>query len=389
MRANILYLFLIVGLISFSSCDDDDDVVGFTGNEVSFPLFEVDGSDIEGMALFAERNDGSILVRLIMSRTTAGNTHPAHIHQGTASMGGDIAISLTPVDGSTGQSETIITQTDAGNSIGFEELTNFDGYINVHKSETELDVLLAQGDMGQNALTGNAEFYQLFDPQNPNDALANVAFKERENGETLVEIQYFGSFDTAHPNHIHDNSVAIGGPIAITLNVIEGEWTRTNVAQLDDGTAISYSELIEYKGHINVHRSADDLSVIAAGDIGANEFTGNSTEFALNEVNSSGVAGVATFYERNDGTTLVLIKVAGVADGSSHPAHIHQNSVSTGGPVVISLNSVESGSGFTEVDNFDDGLAVNYSDLIIYPGHIKVHKSNSELDVILAQGNIQ
>lgn len=389
MRANILFLFVIVGLISFSSCDDDDPEVGLTGNEASFPLFNPDGSGVEGAALFVERDDGSALVTLTMSGTTAGNSHPAHIHFGNSTVDGNIVISLTPIDGSTGTSETIITETDAGDQITYEELVNFDGSIDVHKSESELDVILAQGDMGSNALTGNAEFYQIFDSQNPEDELARVAFKERENGETLVEIQYFGSFDVARPNHIHENSVAIGGPIAITLNQIESEWTRTNVNQFDDGSPVTYNELINYEGHINVHRSESDFTVIAEGDIGANEFTGNSTAFTLNEVDNSGVSGVATFYERIDGTTLVAVELTGIASGSSHPAHIHENSAAAGGPIVISFNPVEDGLSLTEVDNFDAGPSVTYTDLIAYPGHINVHKSQAELNIIISQGNIQ
>jgi hypothetical protein len=45
--------------------------------------------------------------------------------------------------------------------ITYQELLNFDGYINVHLSASSLATLVAQGDIGQNQLTGVSKVYPL------------------------------------------------------------------------------------------------------------------------------------------------------------------------------------------------------------------------------------
>lgn len=387
-----LYLLIavIVGLVAFSSCSDDDPLPHLTGAEDTFAIFALGNSGISGSAYFSERSDGATVVKLIVKGTSSGNTHPAHIHIGNGTTNGDIAISLTPVDGATGESETVITETNAGTAITYQELIDFDGYINIHKSEAELDQIVAYGDIGPNELTGDAEFYVLkpTDEQNDTDS-AIVSFKERVNGETLVEVKFIGSTAVAHPMHIHHNTAAMGGGIAISLKPVEGAWTRSNISQLDDGTAISFDELINFDGYINIHESAANLSnVIMQGDIGRNEFTGNREIYDLHEQNSSGIAGKATFLERQDGTTLVWVSLAGTATGSSHPNHIHENSATAGGGIAITLNPVANGTGKTEVDALDNGTAITYDELLNYNGHINVHLASDALNVVVARGDI-
>ncbi|MCQ6468237.1 hypothetical protein NPN14_23720, partial [Vibrio parahaemolyticus] len=91
--------------------------------------------------------------------TIAGASHPAHIHLNTAAEGGDIALTLNAVDGTTGKSTTVLKALDNGTKITYQELLNFDGYINVHLSTSSLATLVAQGDIGQNELTGVSKVY--------------------------------------------------------------------------------------------------------------------------------------------------------------------------------------------------------------------------------------
>ena len=84
---------------------------------------------------------------LVTSDTGGGGEHPAHIHMGSIEDApGAIAITFTPVNGATGMSMTNVSMTDGsadaeGEAITYTELLAYDGYINVHKSAEELDVL--------------------------------------------------------------------------------------------------------------------------------------------------------------------------------------------------------------------------------------------------------
>jgi hypothetical protein len=62
-----------------------------------------------------------------------GSSHPAHIHLNTAAEGGDIALTLKPVDGTTRKSTTTFKTLDNGTAITYQQLLNFDD-INVHLS---------------------------------------------------------------------------------------------------------------------------------------------------------------------------------------------------------------------------------------------------------------
>lgn len=79
--------------------------------------------------------------------------------------------------------------------------------------------------------------------------------------------------DGDHPAHIHFNSVAEGGGIAVSLNNVNGSSGRstTIVNMMDNGTTITYEDLLNFDGHVNVHVSPANLAtLIAQGDIGSN-----------------------------------------------------------------------------------------------------------------------
>ena len=165
-----LLVIAILTTTLFAACSDDDDgmsspepnidqiveaildtLPNLTGNFETYKLNAVANEAINGKAIFAERTDDNTYVIISLDGTPAGGSHPAHIHNGMAPGPGDIAISLESVDGGTGISMTEVTSDDAGNNVNYEALTGFDGYVNVHLSDTELETIVAQGNIGANA----------------------------------------------------------------------------------------------------------------------------------------------------------------------------------------------------------------------------------------------
>ncbi|MGB3182700.1 MAG: CHRD domain-containing protein [Cyclobacteriaceae bacterium] len=393
--ARYIAILLILPFV-FASCDSDDDVDDgsgtndLTGNLEIYNLDERNDSGVSGTVTFAEATNGSTVITIDLTGTSDGNSHPAHIHMNTAAEGGDIVVSLTDVDGDDGESVTVVAQTDAGNSLSYNDLITYDGYVNVHLSSSDL-MVVAQGDIGENALTGVSESYQL-DERNSSGVSGVVTFYARQDGTTLAEIDVDGTpVDGDHPAHIHANTAAEGGPIVISFNNVDGGtgMSYTNIEAFDDGTSVTYNELIQYNGYVNVHLSSSDLTVVSQTDIGGNAFTGNSTVYNLDERNSSGVSGTATFYERNNGNTQVVLDVQGTPADGDHPAHIHANSAAEGGAIVMSLTNVDGSTGMstTEISETDDGNAISYSELINYDGYINVHLSSGDLTVV-AQGDV-
>jgi hypothetical protein len=72
--------------------------------------------------------------------------------------------------------------------FGYDQVIAYNGYINFHKSATELNVLVAQGDIGQNELTGISKAYSLGSVAVPTiDGTAT--FYKRVNGQALAVVQ--------------------------------------------------------------------------------------------------------------------------------------------------------------------------------------------------------
>lgn len=265
---------MLLGLTLFSGCGDDDDPATgdeLTGASTTYTLSERGGSGVSGTAVFEELADGSTRITVALNGTTAGDNHPAHIHEHTAAEGGSIVIDFEPIDGGTGRSVTYVSTTNAGDDISYEELIRFDGYINVHHSESDLGTLLAQGDIGGNVLTGESEDYELLSVSDP-EIHGEAYFFERENGETLIQIFLEDDAeDSDHPAHIHMNSAAVGGSIVLDLNNVRAGFSQTNVTAFNNGDPVTYNELTEYDGYINVHLSTTDLAtLVAQGNIGSN-----------------------------------------------------------------------------------------------------------------------
>ena len=92
----------------------------------------------------------------------------------------------------------------------------------MHESAENLGTLIAQGDIGQNELTGTSKEYTLSPKSDPNIS-GTATFSERVNGTTLITLALDGTKEgDAFPAHIHRNSAAESGAIIIDLDTIGG-----------------------------------------------------------------------------------------------------------------------------------------------------------------------
>jgi hypothetical protein len=259
-------------------------------------------------------------------------------------------------------------------------------------SESQPDHILAQGDIGQNELTDVSKTYSLSEKDVP--GISGLAtFYERENGEALAIIQITNAVNgMMHPAHIHNNTAVEGGDIAFTFNPVDGNTgiSATNIAALDNDVAFLYIDIIDFDGYINVHESDMSLgTIVAQGDIGQNELSGVSTSYVLNEVDTSGISGTATFYGRNNGEALAVIALQNTPVDGLHPAYIYSNDVATTGDIIFTFNPVDGNTGISEtnVSALDDNAVFGYDDVLGVNGHINVLLSEAQ-PTIVSQGNI-
>lgn len=389
-----IFVLLILG-----GCKNEDDpdpgsiIPDLTGNSVTYSLIPSAGSGVGGTVVFAETSSNTTWITFNITGGNSGVFHPVHIHQNSKAEGGGIQISLGEIDGSTGKLEVEVESMDDGTSITYDDLIVFDGHINIHESASNLSNVVAYTDIGGNELTGREEDYELFGKADPS-AKGEVLFQERKSGETLitVRIEDYNGTDNL-PNHIHANNAVDGGPIVISLNPVDmtSGIGITQVAATDDETPIAYNALKEFDGHLKVHKSESELQVvILSGDIGQNELTGDSEEYALDAKTGDNVSGIATFTRRRNDEILVTLSLNNTQEGNIHPAHIHNNTAAEGGGIAIDLASVDGSTGMslTNVTELNDGTAISYDELISMDGYINVHLSESQLQTIVSQGDV-
>jgi hypothetical protein len=189
--------------------------------------------------------------------------------------GGGIIFTFNPVNGATGMS---VTDTSESAQTGeepliYNDIVEIDAYVNVHLSASALGTIVAQGDIGENGLTGEEKSYDLDEKDAPGIS-GTVLFQERENGEALATISLVGTPDGGvHPAHIHSGNAAVGGPVILTFTSVDGTtgMSQSNVAELNDGTEFGYADVLDVDGYVNVHLSATQIqTIVAQGDIGAN-----------------------------------------------------------------------------------------------------------------------
>jgi hypothetical protein len=138
-----------VNFFYLASCDDDDDESS-RKEEKTYTLDPLGNSGVSGTVTFKKQNDQTTLITVQLSGTQAGNSHPAHIHSGNASTGGPIVLDFSNVDGATGRSETMVTKWNDGTAVTYEQLIAFNGHVNIHLSAAQLQVMIAQGNIGSN-----------------------------------------------------------------------------------------------------------------------------------------------------------------------------------------------------------------------------------------------
>ncbi|MBX2967556.1 MAG: hypothetical protein KF845_15545 [Cyclobacteriaceae bacterium] len=146
---------LVLGLIVLGCQESEHPAGEFTGNEVSYALQAGSVYIISGVATFKERKDGSATVSISLTGTEGTKQLPVHLHLGDVGEADvDVAALLNPINATTGESETILTQLADETAISYNDLIDLNACIKIHLAETgpDRDIILAAGNIGVAAL---------------------------------------------------------------------------------------------------------------------------------------------------------------------------------------------------------------------------------------------
>jgi hypothetical protein len=266
---SLVSMFAAVMMLLASSGCKKDETTQTPLRTATYDLKAKEVLGLSGKATFTETSSTTTTIDITLTGPYTGG-HPVQLLSGSTVEDGTVLLVLNPVD-ATGKSSTLVT------TMTFTELTGYDGYINVLESIANPGKIIAQGDIGGNALTTTNKTYNLvaIDPFN---ITGTAKFEKRVNGNTLVTLT-FNTTDLVtgdeYPATINLGSIATvgGGDVKKTLNNVIGNTGKsyTNIRTLNNGTAITYDDWMVYDGYINVYQNSVDISnIICHGNIGSN-----------------------------------------------------------------------------------------------------------------------
>ena len=147
---------VLTATILFFACKKDD-VSKPALRSQEYPLSAAGNSGVTGKITISENTDSSFNVKVALDRSVKDTVHVLHIHNGSISSPGNIAIPLTSITGTGGAASSITSNikqvTLPGSTVKvltYDSILVYNGYVNVHYSAYRIDSLIAQGNIGQN-----------------------------------------------------------------------------------------------------------------------------------------------------------------------------------------------------------------------------------------------
>jgi hypothetical protein len=263
MYAALSMVVAVIILLPGSGCKKDEE----PARETSYNLNVQDVLGVTGIATFIETSNTTSTITLKLFGAPSEN-YPAALYMNTVAEGGAIVVELNPVDASG-------TSTTSVNSLTYNQLIEYDGFIKVLESSGEPDVILAQGDIGGNVITETNVTYTL-ETMDDFGVSGTALFEKRENGNALVTLNLEGTIaGEFYPATINLSSVSTigGGPVTKTLSSVDGSTGKsyTTIRKLDGGLNITYDNWLDYNGYINIYQTAAEFdNIISQGNIGSN-----------------------------------------------------------------------------------------------------------------------
>lgn len=260
-----MMLTAVIMLIAGGGCKKDEDTT--PPRQTSYTLNLKDVLGVTGTTTFIETSSNVTTIEITLNGAPSG-THPAELCMNSIVEGGPVVVTLNPVD-ATGKSSTNV------NTMTYTELIAYSGFIRVLLSSSELDVILAQGDIGGNVMTATSITYAL-EAVDPFVVSGTAYFQKRVNGNTLVTISVTGGINgDTYPASINIGSITSvgGGPVVRSLNSVDGTTgtSYTNIQKLNNGTIITYDDWLIYLGYINIYQTSVNIdNIICHGNIGSN-----------------------------------------------------------------------------------------------------------------------
>lgn len=224
-----------------------------------------------------------------------------------------------------------------------------------------------------------------------------IVFTKEQNG-TRISLSLTGADPTkSYSAALNENASIEGGNTVISLGAIPGNTGKldTVIQQRDNGVATSYTELVNFNGHITIRENGTEGTVVVQADIGGNKLTGNSKTYSVDSVQNAGIKGNFILQERKNGNTLASLTLSGTSILNTYPAYVREgkapaDSGATAGRITITLGDADAKTGrlARNIKQKDDNSAIQFKDLLTYDGYVSIEQKDPLGSIVVAQGNI-
>ena len=268
-KINFLFFFPVFFLIANCSKDDAPPPTP-TGQSKQYIIFNTNLSDITGTVDFIENTNGSTTISLKLNNSIEGYNNPVRLRRKTANIGGGIAVNLKSLNGENGISNTTLTKLENGESISYDQLAEFNGYIAIEGENENEGALLAYTDLGPNELTGEKVTYNLYSPDGDFNGLATI--EERKKGTAALMIGLLETdTESELPCALYILQESSDEEYVHQLSPITSESKGFSFNELTeiDGVATTYKEILELDAYIEVSDPIKTTSFKAKGAIGS------------------------------------------------------------------------------------------------------------------------
>ncbi|MEQ8471192.1 MAG: hypothetical protein RIC35_08400 [Marinoscillum sp.] len=147
----VKYIALMVVVLLIGACQNESDVL--EKQESVYLIHRANSNPTRGKIFVTALEPDKLELRIQLENTVAGSSHPAHLHFGSVSEVGDLAFTLNPVDGVTGESLTVLDGVNLadGRKLTYDLFLQLDGSIKIHMNDNYFKhMVLAFGNIGKN-----------------------------------------------------------------------------------------------------------------------------------------------------------------------------------------------------------------------------------------------
>ena len=145
-------LLILYAFVTLSACSIGDEP-GTTERSSTYLLYRANFNPVSGDVTVKELAPGKLQFSIKLQNTAEGGEHPAHLHFGTVREVGELAFALNPVDGTTGESITVLDQVQLsdGELLTYDNFLEMDASIKVHMNDNYFKhMVLSFGNVGKN-----------------------------------------------------------------------------------------------------------------------------------------------------------------------------------------------------------------------------------------------